>query len=163
MAEFAPALFILFVVVLLPLISIFSYIDATATLYFATSAAARAAAAAPNIDIAASKIKEKSTGIIGGPLGSFANLSPRDGSGMKLTIIQISIADKQIVPFQMPIDTNKFMYEYHVSAKYAASPIFYPGQPIGMQCEASSFVEHPEGLSRPSRKRPNNQGGGTYG
>lgn len=162
-SELAPAILILFVIVLFPFVSFFSFIDGAATVYFVTQCAVRAAAAAPDMGVASNRVRETASRIIDGPLGSFTNLTPKGAAGIRLTVFQSSLTDQTVKPFEFPVDTSKYTYQYHVISDYSIKPIFYPGSPIPIHFESSSHVEHPEGLPQPRKRGPGEIGGGVFG
>lgn len=149
LAEFGPALFILLVIVLLPLIGFFSFADGVATVYFASSASARSAASASTQANATANMQTTANNIIN-TFGSFAGLNPRDATGLTLQVVQVPLAGGAPAPYTPPADTDSFLYEYQVTAKYTISPLFIPGGPYPVQFVTSSAVEHPEGLPAPA-------------
>lgn len=147
-AEFGPALFILFVIVLLPMVGLFTFVDAAGIIYFATSTAARSAGSANTKSEAEQAMKGAANQIIGGPMGAFANLTPSNADGMELTVLQVNLDSEAVSPFAPPVDTDKNFYEFQVTSNYSTKPLFYPGPPIPLTFQSSSHVEHPEGLGQ---------------
>jgi hypothetical protein len=166
-AEFGPVLFIFFVIVFFPLLGFFSFVDGVATIALAANAAARAAAPATTRKSAIEEMKNTGTQLIGGggkkaPLAAFANLSPADNSGLTLQILVTNndgsqngtaIGATDDVPTVVPpdggppaIDTDTRYYQYRVTARYTVGPLFIPMQ-VPMEFNATSIVEHPEGLN----------------
>jgi hypothetical protein len=150
LAEFGPVLFILFIVVLLPLIAFFSFVDGVATVYFAANSAAKAAGPATTLKNAKVNVSTVGKQIIAGPLGAFASISPADDSKLALTVLQIGVKTGTSSTFTSgTIDTDNNTYEYQVTASYGVKPLFFPGDPIPLQFTSSANVEHPEGLNTP--------------
>jgi hypothetical protein len=148
--EFAPAMFILFVIVFLPLIGLLTFVDGAATLYFATAQAARAAGPSNTEANAVANMNAAADTLLGGPLGAFARLSPADHTGMSLTVLEVSIANQTTSnynPLNGAPDTTKNFYEFQVTSNYTCAPFFFPGKPIPLSFSSSCNVEHPEGLT----------------
>jgi hypothetical protein len=139
-------MFILFVVLLLPLIGLFSLISGVGTIYFATSSAARAAAPATTSADAQTLMASTAHNIMGGGLGAFARVNPADESGMTLSVLQVKLSDQSVSAYTSPVDTSTYFYEYQVQSQYTVSPLFWIGSPIPFSFTVCANVEHPEGL-----------------
>lgn len=152
LAEFGPVMFIFFIIILLPLMGLFTFIEGVATIAFATQVAARECGTATTRAQAKANMEAAAAQIIGGPFGQFAHISPPDASGMELVVLEIPIGSGQKNEYKgttpVPnIDTNANFYEYQVrSEKYTVTPLFVP-QAIPVQWTSASHVEHPNGLN----------------
>src|SRR3990167_1355551 len=93
-SEFGPALFILFVIVLLPMLSLITFIAGVATVYFATNYAAREAGTSTTRFLARQNMRKARDQIIDGPFGKFCNMVPVGGDqdkGMTFRIVDVSM------------------------------------------------------------------------
>jgi hypothetical protein len=151
LAEFGPVLFIFFIIVLLPLMGLFTFIDGVATVAFATSVAARECGTATTRAQAIANMQAAADKIIGGPLGKFAKISPSDSSGMSLFVLEIPVGTGSRTEYEgtnqiANIDTNSNFYEYQVRSKYEVTPLFVP-KAFEINWASASHVEHPNGLN----------------
>lgn len=154
-AEMGPVLFILFVVILLPLIGLFSFIDGVAVLALGANVVARACAPATTRVLAKAQRDSVGSKIFKGGLAAFGGLTPQDLSPslLSLDVLQITTPGGTTKTFDEttkvaePIDTSKYVYLYQVTAKYGIKPLFYPGAPIQMSFKSTSAIEHAAGLN----------------
>lgn len=151
LAEFGPVMFIFFVVIFLPLMGLFTFIEGVTTIAFATNIAAREAGTASSRTTAIANMNSVGDRLIGGPFGRFAGLTPADHNGMKLFVLQVPVAGGSKQEFegtnQVPtINTNDNFYEYQVRSTYDVKPLFIP-KSIPMSWASAAHVEHPNGLN----------------
>ncbi len=157
-AEFGPAVWILLIFIILPLVCLFSFLDGFATITLAVNAAARAAGPATTRSQAITNMQATGNQIISGPFGAFANLTPRDASALTITVLRVAQDNSNSTNFSgtaaIPtdgsgrIDSTNFFYEYQVTGNYKINPIFFPSLfPNTMQFTSSSHCEHPDGLN----------------
>src|SRR5262249_31804339 len=146
-----PVMFIFFVVILLPLMGLFTFVEGVTTIAFATNIAARNCGTATTRSGAIANMNATADQIIGGPFGRFAGLTPADHTGMQLVVLQVPVTSgaKQEFVGSSPvptIDTANNFYEYQVRSTYGVKPLFVP-KTIDMKWMSASHVEHPNGLN----------------
>ncbi len=152
LTEFGPVLFILFIVILLPLMGLFTFVCGVTTIAFATNVAARDCGTASTRSAAILNMKSIANRIIGGPFGKFSGLTPSDDSGMQLVVLEIGVTSgggKTEFVGTAPItniNTTDNFYEYQVRSTYGVKPLFIP-KSIQMNWVSASHVEHPNGLN----------------
>jgi hypothetical protein len=166
-AEFAPVLFIFFMMVLFPLINLIGYGTACATVQFIGTNCATAAQNAASYNDALSAVENMAKGLTGSGFGKFANLSPKGGyknCGVDLYVIEIDYSNNNRQTYgpntELPhaYDSSK-IYEYQARCNFQINPFLnlsgvpgigsvpIVGQPSAMASNACRSAEHPEGLS----------------
>ena len=154
-SEFGPALFILFVIVLLPMLSLITFIAGVATVYFATNYAAREAGTSTTRFLARQNMYAARDQIINGPFGKFCNMvadGGDDDKGMELRTVRVGIlAGSEDKPFagtfpQNQVNSSNHFFQYKVVSTYKVKPLFYPGE-IPVQFNSTIAVEHREGIN----------------
>mgnify|MGYP003384787042 CR=1 FL=1 len=171
LAEFGPAMWVFLMVIIIPLIDLFSFMWGVGTVMLASNLCASKAAGSRTYSEAIKAVNEVEDNLAG--FRGFAKLSPTDKSprGVKLQVIANStsggpgaptvyapppVADK-IPTDRATLDTT--LYHYHVTAAYDVQPLFnfsgmeifskVPGlgMPVPVVYTSSSIVEHPDGLN----------------
>jgi hypothetical protein len=131
LAEFGPALFILFVVILVPALNLITWGCCMATAIFITSQSAKAAAVSEDYDSALSSATATATNLSNSYFGKLAHLKPVEGhndSGVDLYIVATNILTNKTsifgpnLPLAGLVDTTNNVYEYQVQTKYEISP-----------------------------------------
>ena len=177
-AEFAPALYIMFLIILIPLLDVVSVFVAGATLYLATNDFAAKAATQIDYSSALSSMANEATQFQSNGLARFVNMMPDGGyvgCGDDLYLLSTDIASGAVTssmanqPLNQPIDTKANMYEISVQSTYMVSPLVTMaampvlqdvpglGKPAVLTFVANRPVEHPGGL------QPAGIGGGIVG
>jgi len=151
LAEFGPVMFIFFVIILLPLMGLFTFIEGATTIAFATNVCARDCGTATTRSGAIANMQARANQIIGGPFGQFAGLTPPDATGMQLVVLEIPVSAGNKTEYigNSPIgtiDTTNNFYEYQVRSNYSIKPLFIPNA-VPMKWNSASHVEHPNGLN----------------
>lgn len=162
LAEFGPVLFVFFIMIFVPLLDIISFTSGVATIALAANHAARQAGSATTRSQASTNMQNAGMQVIGGPLGAFAKITPKNSSGLTLNVLQIPIngTPTNYPAGQTPTSTqlNSNIYEYQVVASYGVSPILsfngsgpfgnVPGlgKPATISFTSAAMVEHPDGL-----------------
>lgn len=178
MTEFGPALWFFLVLILLPLLDMFSFaIGVGVTMMLSTWGARNAAPCATYTEaITSLNNTENQLAVFRG----FARMTPNAPGGkgytMKVVVTPLNgggattytapgaIPNKPPTnpsnPDVPPINTVNSVYQYVVTANYSVSPLFnfqavpflnnVPaiGQPVPVQFITSANVEHPEGLNQ---------------
>ncbi len=166
-AQFIPAFYVLFVVILLPLMNIGLLFVAAATQYLATNDFAYKASTQSNYMSSLDAMVAESYNFEASGLSKFMHISPKGGyasCGDDLYIVVTNVTSGAVttsganLPWNQPIDTNKYMYEMRVVSSYVVSPMFNMssipllgsipglGQPVTFTFNANRPTEHPEGL-----------------
>ncbi len=156
-AEFGPAMFILFVLIVMPLIGMFFLVEGAATVYFATNYAAREAGTGTTRYWARENMWAARDRIMNGPLGQFSNITPF-AEGMKFRAVRIRMSDDNIdenssfSAFPGTPDPSLYIYQYKVISDYKIKVPFIPEFISGniqphMRFVATVHVEHPEGIN----------------
>lgn len=151
LAEFAPALFVLFFVGL-PLVDLIGFGTGVATCWFAAFNVASQTSKAPNFNAGMSEMVATTNSIIGSAFGKFAKVQPVGGysnSGMNVYIEQTNPSggattvvgpNSQLSP---PVDTNKFIYQLDVIGTYD----IHPWLPLG----SMPYINQVPILGKPAR------------
>lgn len=189
-AEFGPALFVFFFIVLFPLINLIAMATGACTVYLATKLCATKAAEQTSFGDALIAAEEAAYNMEQGGFGKFAKLYPIGGynnSGMDLYVIEtnintnVSYRHGPNTPFvARPIQTDENLYSYEAVCTYDIGPFMNlhsvpfignvpgVGVPATLSYTASMNVEHPEGLPQgvggrvtPPRRRGGGGGGHT--
>lgn len=176
-AEFAPVLFIFFMMILFPLINLIGYGTACATVQFIGTNCATAAQNAASYADALTAVENMSKGLTSSGFGKFANLSPQGGyknCGVDLYLIEIDYSNNNRQTYgpntELPhaYDSSK-IYEYQARCNFQINPflnlsgvpgigsVAIIGKPSAMASNACRSAEHPEGLSSIAVAPPNQQ------
>jgi hypothetical protein len=132
LAEFGPAVFILFIVVFIPAINLVAFGWGTATAIFITSQSAKAAAVSENYDTALSSATTTAANLTNSYIGKLAHLKPVEGyndSGIDLYIVATNILTNKTslagpnLPLRGVVDTTNNVYEYQIQTKYEIAPL----------------------------------------
>ncbi len=166
-AEFAPVLFIFFMMILFPLINLIGYATACATVSFIGTNCAQAAQNSSSFGDALSSVQTMSNNLLNSGFGKFANLKPVGGynnCGVDLYLIEIDYTNNTRVThgpntgLPTPYDSAK-IYEYQARCNYQIMPFLnlsgvpgigsvpIVGQPSAMAYNSCRSSEHPEGLN----------------
>jgi hypothetical protein len=167
LSEFAPVLYIMFLIILLPLLDLVSVFVAGSTQYLATNDfAAKAATQADYSSTLNSMANEASQFQLNG-LAQFVHMVPEGGytgCGDDLYVLVTDLASGSVTssaanqPLSQPINTQTSMYEISVNSVYSVAPLVtlaavpilgdIPGlgKPVTLAFTANRPVEHPGGL-----------------
>ncbi len=166
-AEFAPVLFVFFMMVLFPLINLIGYGTACATVSFIGTNCAQAAQNASSFGDALNSVETMSNNLLNSGFGKFANLKPVGGyknCGVDLYLIEIDYSNNTRVThgpntgLPSNYDTAK-IYEYQARCNYQIAPFLnlsgvpgigsvpIVGKPSSMAYNSCRSSEHPEGLN----------------
>ena len=167
LSEFALVLYVLFFIILVPVVDLGCLLIAAATQYLATNDFAAKAASQPDYINSLNAMFTESQKFETTGMSKFMNMTPQGGyvgSGNDLYVIttnitsggvQKSSANNSLSP---PIDTTANVYELAVNSNYSFKPILslagvpllgnIPGlgQPVTFTFVANRPVEHPGGL-----------------
>ena len=183
LAQFPVVLYVLFLLVLFPLLNLVGLLVAATTQYLATNdLAAKAATQADYTSSLNSMLNEaaqfQSTG-----LSKFVQLEPAGGyvgCGDDLYVLATDIGSGVVIsssadqPITQTIDTSKSMYELQVQSTYSVSPLTnlaaipflgnVPGlgQPATLSFTANRPVEHPGGLQATATSGGGGGGSGAW-
>ena len=179
-AEFAPVLFIFFMMILFPLINLIGYATACATVSFIGTNCAQAAQNAASYDDALKACEAMAKGLTSSGFGKFANLVPQGGykgCGVDLYLIEINYASDTRQTFgpntELPhaYDASK-IYEFQARCNFRINPFLnlsgvpfigsvpIVGKPSAMASNCCRNAEHPEGLSSVAALPPPGSPGG---
>jgi hypothetical protein len=139
-AEAGPAFFVAFIVLTF-MVTILSLGLGYGTLALAAQQASREAAEAGTRTLAVQKVDQASS-ILTGPIGLFGGL--RNGE-LILEVEQAANGAREFVAFQQPVDPANNVYRFRVRAIGQIQPMLWP-RAVDAGYEATSLVEHPEGL-----------------
>jgi hypothetical protein len=166
-AEFAPTLYILFLLILMPLLDVGNLFVAGATQYLATNDVAAKAASQGDYSSVLNTMANEAYQFQSTGLAKFVHLLPQGGytgCGDDLYVLQTDIGSGTVTssaadqPLALPIDTKAKMYEISVQSVYSVAPLIslaavpglgsVPGlgQPVTLTFTANRPVEHPGGL-----------------
>ena len=166
-AEFIPVLFVLFIVVLMPMLDFVTVFVAAAIQYVATNDFASKAAVQSTFPNALSNMVQEAAQFQYYGLAKYVNLKPQSGfmaCGNDLYVLATNVSSGAIVktganqPFNEAINTQANMYEISVTSKYAVSPLISMeripllcsipglGYPFDLSFTANRPVEHPAGF-----------------
>lgn len=170
MAEFGPALFVFFFVVLFPLINLTAIGTGAATVYLIAKQCAAKAGDSPTFGEALVSSEAAAYDLWGGGFGSFANLVPIGGfnnSGVDLFIVDTNINTNVSrrfgpnTPFIVrAANPDDHLYAYEAVATYDVGPFMNlhsvpwigevpgVGRPARLSFRAARNIEHPEGLQQ---------------
>lgn len=182
-AEFAPVLFIFFMMILFPLINLIGYGTACATVQFIGTNCASAAQNAASFGDALSAVETMSNGLCSSGFGKFANLSPQGGykgCGVDVYLIEIDYSNNNRQTYgpntglPHPYDSSK-IYEYQTRCNFQINPFLnlsgvpgigsvpIVGKPSFMASNSCRSSEHPEGLNLLASGPVTGPGGGGGG
>jgi hypothetical protein len=182
-AEFAPVLFIFFMMILFPLINLIGYGTACATVGFIGTNCAQAAQNASSFGDALNAVETMSNNLLNSGFGRFANLKPvggYKGCGVDLYLIEIDYTNNNRVTYGpntgLPsnYDSAK-IYEYQARCNYQIMPFLnlsgvpgigsvpIVGKPSAMAYNSCRSSEHPEGLNLLASTGSGSSGGGGGG
>ncbi|HNB23512.1 MAG TPA: hypothetical protein PKZ32_13910 [Candidatus Melainabacteria bacterium] len=179
-AEFAPVLFIFFMMILFPLINLIGYGTACATVQFIGTNCATAAQNASSFGDALNSVESMSKGLVNSGFGKFANLSPQGGykgCGVDVYLIEIDYSNNNRLTYgpntglPHPYDSTK-IYEYQTRCNFQVNPFLnlagvpgigsvpIIGKPTAMASNSCRSSEHPEGLDQLASAGGGGGGGG---
>lgn len=168
-AEFAPVLFVLFFMLLLPCLNMIWLATAYVIIGLAANQFVSAAAVETTYDKALQAMRTCAVQFNGSPWTSFGGLSPIGGyssTGSDLYLKSTNIASHAInelgpnTPVPPPVDTTNNIWEYKTLARYRVTPLLNMasvpfigsvpglGAPVNLTFVAHKLVEHPEGLGQ---------------
>jgi hypothetical protein len=166
-AEFAPVLFIFFLVILFPLINLIGFATSSATVLMITRQSASIAGASTTWQDAVAGMEQETTKWKNSGFGKFANITPvggANGCGADLYIAQTNLSSGNTTygsknsGLGAPADTQNNIFEYQIRTQFRINPwlnmsgmpfigsVPIVGQPANCAYIANSNVEHPEGL-----------------
>lgn len=152
-AEMGPVLLVLFVVVLFPLVGLFSFIDGVAILALAANVGARNAAPTTTRTQAIAQVAQVRDQLLTGGFASFGGITPND-RGLTLSVLEIqgngagtTKSFSGTTPVSPAPDVTKNVYLYQVTAKYDIKPMFCPTTFSNMTFSATSAIEHIRGIN----------------
>jgi hypothetical protein len=166
-AEFVPTLYILFLLILVPLLDLGNLFIAAATQYLATNDFAAKAATQADYPSALNSMANEAFQFQSSGFAKFAHMQPEGGytgCGDDLYLLQTDIGSGVVkssgadTPLTPPIDTKASTYEISVKSVYSVEPLLslaalpllggVPGlgQPVTFTFTANRPVEHPGGL-----------------
>lgn len=167
-AEFGPALFVFFMIILFPLINLLALAIDAGTVYLIAKQAASKAAASVTFGDAQLSSEQAAYNIESGGIGKFCHLVPVggfNGSGLDLYVTETDISSNVSIHngpntpnVTNPVDTSAYLYTYDAVVTYECGPLmrlhYIPwigdipgvGKPATISYTASEHVEHPEGL-----------------
>lgn len=167
LAEFGPALVILFLIIFVPMLNLVAWGWGMATANFITSQSAKAAAVSENYDVALSSAVSTAADLSNSYFGRLAHLKPVDGfndSGLDLYVVATNILTNRVTIFGPntavtgAIDTTNNVYEYQVQTKYEIAPFLNLGKapmigsipiiskPTMLSFTSQQSAEYPNGL-----------------
>lgn len=170
MAEFAPALFVFFFIILFPLINLTAIGTGAATVYLIARQCAAKAGDSTTFGEALISSEAAAYDLWGGGFGAFANLVPIGGfnnSGVDIFIVDTNIntnVSRRYGP-NTPFVTrtrnpDEHLYAYEAVATYDVGPFMNlhsvpwigdvpgVGRPARLSFRAARNIEHPEGLQQ---------------
>jgi hypothetical protein len=169
-AEFGPALWVFFVLIIIPLIDMASFLWGVGTVMLAANLGVKTCAGARTYSEAINLVNGTETDLA--TFRSFAIVTPTGGAprGVRLQVIGYPVSGSggatvyppPPAPNRIPVDRatlDNNMYEYQCIASYDVQPLFnfnglpvfgnVPGlgTPVPVSFTATATVEHPEGLN----------------
>lgn len=167
-AEFGPALFVFFFIILFPLINMIALGTGAGTVYLISKQCASKAGQSTTFQNALESATNAALELESGGFGKFAGLVPVGGfnnSGMDLYITDTNISTNQSTRYgpntpsvPPPSNPDEHLYSYDAVVTFDVGPMVNlhsvpwignvpgVGVPARMSYTASSNVEHPEGL-----------------
>lgn len=166
-AEFAPVLFIFFLVVLFPLINLIGFATSSATVLMITRQAASVAGSSTTWQEALNGMDQETKKLRNSGFGKFANITPLGGynscgADMYIATTNLSTGGTTYATKNSglggPADTQNNIYEYQIRTQFTINPwlnmsgmpfigsVPIVGKPANCAYIANSNAEHPEGL-----------------
>jgi hypothetical protein len=166
-AEFAPVLFIFFLVILFPLINLIGFATSSATVLMITRQAASIAGSSTTWQEALSGMEQETQKWKNSGFGKFASITPvggYNGSGADMLIATTNLSSGSTTysaknsGLGAAADTQNNIFEYQIRTQFMINPwlnmsgmpfigsVPIVGKPAGCAYTANSNVEHPEGL-----------------
>jgi len=167
-AEFAPALFVFFLIVLFPLINLIGMATGASVVYLVAGQTAISAGNSASYPSALDQVQSTANMLATSGFGQFARLQPVggfNGCGVDLYTTQTSIASSNVatsgpnMPLSVDPDTTNNLYSYDTVATFDVGPfvdmsampfiggIPGVGKPARLTFTASRNIEHPDALS----------------
>ncbi|MBX3075878.1 hypothetical protein KF913_18355 [Candidatus Obscuribacterales bacterium] len=169
-AEFGPALFVFFFIILFPLINLIAIGTGAATVYLIAKQCATKAGDSATFGDALISSEAAAYDLWGGGFGAFANLVPVGGfnnSGVDLFVVDTNISTNVSqrfgpnTPFiSGAVNPDEHLYAYEAVATYEVGPFMNlnsvpfigqvpgVGRPARLSYRAARNIEHPEGLQQ---------------
>lgn len=169
LAEFGPVLWVFFLLIVFPLIDLFSFLWAVATVMLIANVAARDAGAAQTFSQAENQVLQRAGEF--GNFRGFAKMTPAAGTTDGVNVVCL-VTEAQTSSTAAPrvyrkgdrvptsaADLTDNVYQYAVNAEYDVMPLFnlagvpfvadVPGlgRPVPIKFTAMAAVEHPDGLN----------------
>lgn len=175
MAEFAPALMVFILVVLLPLVNLLSFTTGYASVAFLGQNCAVQASNSPTYAQALTEMRNAATQMTASGIGQFAKLAPVGGylnSGVDLYIVETDLNSKAVQEYgpntklTAPADPTNKIYEFSVRTSYNVGPFLnlasipfiggvpLVGQPVRVTTVSHRACEHDDALSYSSGFAP---------
>lgn len=166
-AEFAPVLFIFFLVILFPLINLIGFATSSATVLMITRQSASVAGSSTTWQEALTSMEQETTKLRNSGFGKFANITPvggYNGCGADMYVAATGLSSGNTTYSTKnnglggPANTQDNIYEYQIRTSFMINPwlnmsgmpfigsVPIVGKPAGCAYIANSNVEHPEGL-----------------
>jgi hypothetical protein len=166
-AQFVPVLYVLFLVILMPLLDVVNVFVGGAVQYLATNDIAAKASSQPDYATTLNTMVNEAYQFQSNGLAKFVNLAPDGGytgCGADLYIVGTNVQTGAITTstanqtLTQAVDTTQNMYEASVKTTYDISPLVsfaaipglntVPGlgMPVTLNCTANRPIEHPGGL-----------------
>ena len=166
-AEFAPVLFIFFLVILFPLINLIGFATSSATVLMITRQAASIAGSSTTWQDALAGMDTETQKWKNSGFGKFANITPLggyNGCGADMYIATTSLSSGGTTystknsGLGAAADTQNNIFEYQIRTRFTINPwlnmsgmpfigsVPIVGKPASCAYTANSNVEHPEGL-----------------
>jgi hypothetical protein len=166
-AEFGPALLILFLFAIFPLIDLLALATGQATVFLLANEAANHSSQSNNYSDALATMQNTATQFMGNGFAAFAKLAPTGGynnCGANLWVQQTAVSSQQATMYGPNtgvagnIDANANIYEYSIHARFNCGPLInlsavpfigsVPGlgPPATLLVCVNRAVEFPDGL-----------------
>ncbi len=165
LAEFGPAIWVFFLVILVPFFNLVQFGCGVATVIMIANQAAQAAAAAPDFQTGLTNARQAASALAASGLGKFAHLSPVSPFGVNLYIDVTNVSTKiqtsygPDTPLTTPVDPNNNIYEVEARCLYNVGPMLpmkgmpllssipLIGKPQVLSFNSQRSAEFPGGLS----------------
>jgi len=178
-AQFIPALYVLFMVALLPLLNVGAVFMAAAVQYLATNDFASRASTQSDFPSALNTMTAGAYQFKSSGLANFITMSPQGGftgCGDDLYVLTTNIASGLVtsssadMPLTQPVQTGINIYEISVKSSYSVSPLIdlsavpilgdVPalGKPVTLSFTANRPLEHPGGFQATTSGGTNSNG-----
>jgi hypothetical protein len=183
-AEFGPALLVLFLVIIFPLLNLMGFACGVATATLIANQCACSASVSQTYTDALTAASNTAMALITSPLGKFAGLQPLNGyqgSGVDLYVAATNTTSNKTTVYGPntavpgPIDTSTYIYEYEARVNYAIGPFLSMagnpfvgnipmiGKPANFQLTVQKSAEYPDGLTGGGAAAGAASGGGGAG